>query len=314
MAEESFPVIEKPLSADQWQSVTSGIGDGVLDEGGSPYTLVNISNASNTAEVSVSSSKGYAHAILKGFYHKIDANLTLDIPAVTAATTYYVALQYDPVRATNGDLPVKLDAYTSLDRSQGKEYLVLYEIDRAPNQLLTDAPRRWVRARVSPSIVVSRGRELPNSAHTMRWATAFIHGGGTGVPDIRVNSESGWRSLLSPAWEDLPDVSSAVRASGGQQLAIQRTGTTRKIRGRVRRQSGASYLAGQTDGYIIAYLSDRDVPEFSSRHVAQGLFGAGETTVQILIQAVDRQIRVIVPHAVTQVDLGTIEWQVPEVN
>lgn len=311
MAEESFPVIEKPLSADQWQSVTSGIGDGVLDEGGSPYTLVNISNASNTAEVSVSSSKGYAHAILKGFYHKIDANLTLSIPAVTAATTYYVALQYDPVRATNGDLPVKLDAYTSLDRSQGKEYLVLHEIDRAPNQLLTDAPRRWVRARVSPSIVVSRGRELPNSAHTMRWATAFIHGGGTGVTDIRVNSESGWRSLLNPEWEQLPDVSSATYGASGYRLAIQRAGTQRKMRGRFGRASGADYLASNSDGYIIAYLDEKDTPTATSRHL---VYGSGDTYAYVAFYARDSEIRIHVAKNCNWIDLGTIEWSVPEVN
>lgn len=311
MAEESFPVVEQPMSADQWRSVTSGIGDGVLDEGGSPYTLVNISNASNTAEVSVSSSKGYAHAILKGFYHKIDANLTLDIPAVTTATTYYIALQYDPVRATSGDLPVKLDAYTSLDRSQGKEYLVLYEIDRAPDQLLTDAPRRWVRARVSPSIVVSRGRELPNSANTMRWATAFIHGGGTGVTDIRVNSESGWRSLLNPAWEELPDVSSATSGTSGYRLAIQRTGTQRKMRGRFRRASGADYLASNSDGYIIAYLGSNDTPTATSRH---WVYGGGDTLAYVTFYAGNGQIRVNVTKNCNWIDLGTIEWSVPEVN
>ena len=37
MAEESFPVVEQPMSADQWQSVTLGIGNGILDEGGFPY-------------------------------------------------------------------------------------------------------------------------------------------------------------------------------------------------------------------------------------------------------------------------------------
>src|SRR5699024_12431296 len=53
--------------------------------------------------------------------------------------------QYDPLRE---ELPVKLDAYTSLDRSQGKQYVILHEIDRQPNQLLTDAVRRFVRPRV----------------------------------------------------------------------------------------------------------------------------------------------------------------------
>lgn len=311
MAEESFPIVDQPMSADQWQSVTSGIGDGVLDEGGSPYSLTNFSNADNTVEVTVSTTKGFSHAILKGFYHKIDANTVLTIPAVTAATTYYIALQYSPVRASSGGLPVKLDAYTSLDRSQGKEYLVLHEIDREPNQLLTDATRRWVRARVSPTIVVSRGRELPNPANTMRWATAFIHGGGTGITDIRVNSESGWRSLLNPDWETLPDVTSATYGTSGYRLAIQRAGTQRKMRGRFRRSSGADYLASNSEGYIIAYLNASDTPTATSRH---WVYGGNDTLAYVTFYAGNSQIRVNVTKNCNWIDLGTIEWSVPEAN
>ena len=308
MAEQSFPIVEQPLSAEQWRSVTLGIGDGVLDEGGSPYTYRNPSNADNTAEIGVSTSKGEASAILKGHYHLIDEPVKITLPAVTTATTYYVALQYDPLRT---EMPVKLVVVTSLDRSSGKEYLVLYEVDRSPNQLLTDADRRWVRPRISPVLTVSRGRELPPSSSVMRWTLALIHGGGTGVPDLRVNSESGWRSLLNPDWEPLPDINSATDNGSGNRLSIQRLGTTRKMRGRFRRASFANYLASNSDGYIIAYLDDKDTPPWPSSHV---VYGSGRAAAHVAFTGGNNQVRVTVSKDCAWIDLGTIEWSVPEVN
>lgn len=314
MAEYSYPVPEQPMPVDNWQSVTRGLGDGVFDEGGSPYQLTNLSNATNTVELTAANMGGNvrrSHAILGGFYHKIDANLTLSVPAVTTATTFYIALQLDTTRATEGGLPVVADVFTSLDRTSGKEYLVLHEIDRQPNQLLTDAARRWVRPRISPVISVSRGRELPPSASVMRWSLALIHGGGTGVTDLRVNSESGWRSLLNPAWETLPDVSSATYGTSGYRLAIQRAGTQRKMRGRFGRASGANYLASNSDGYIIAYLDEKDTPTATSRH---WVYGGGDTLAYITFFAGNGQVRVNVTSNCAWIDLGTIEWSVPEVN
>src|SRR5699024_9148291 len=180
MTETSFPVVEEPLTADQWSAVTLGIGSGILDTGGGPYFLANFSNVSNTVDVTVSQD-GYAQAIVAGFYHKMDADVTLSIPAVSSPTTYHIALQYDPLRAAR---PVQLGAFTGLDRTQGKQYVVLHEIDREPDQLLTEATRRWVRPRVVPTIMVSRPRELP-PASSVLWGTVGIcHGGSINEPDI----------------------------------------------------------------------------------------------------------------------------------
>lgn len=314
MAELSGPIEEHPLPSSEWPTITKGIGNGVLDEGGSPYQLTNFSNATNTVELTAANMGGNvrrSHAILGGFYHKIDENLVLSIPAVTTATTFYIALQLDPVRSTEGRLPVQAGVFTSLDESQGKQYLVLHEIDRQPDQLLTDASRRWVRPRLSPVITVSRGRELPPSSSVMRWTLALIHGGGTGVTDLRVNTESGWRSLLNPGWETLPDISSATYGSSGHRLAIQRAGTGRKMRGRFGRASGADYLASNTDGYIIAYLDEKDTPTATSRHL---VYGSGDTFAYVAFYARDSQIRIHVASNCNWIDLGTIEWSVPEVD
>lgn len=313
MAEESFPVIEKPLSAEQWQSVTLGIGSGVLHEGGFPYNLTNISNQDNTVQVTVSSTQGYAHAIVHGFYHKIDAPVTLSVPAVSSATTYYIALQYDPLRE---ELPVKLDAYTSLDRSQGKQYVILHEIDRQPNQLLTDAVRRFVRPRVAPTIIVSRPRELPDPSTVLWGTTAVIHGGSPGIADLRMaigTTDDGprtWQSILSPPWEALPDTTNAVRYTSGVAKQIQRIGRQRKITGRVRRASQEPYWSSSDAGYLIASLAAKDLPAGAQRFTVRG---SGGVTGYVEANRQNSELRLWIPSGSTYwVDLGVIEYTADE--
>lgn len=164
MAEQSFPVIEKPMTDDQWKSVTLGIGDGILDGGGNPYKLT-LSNQTDQATIGLDSKTGYNHAILKGFYHKMDEAIALAIPAVSTKTTYTVALQYDPTRQ---DTPVKLGVFKgTLDRSSGKEYLPLWTLTRSPNQLLSDATLTEIRAHVTPVMQVNRYQDLPDPASVL---------------------------------------------------------------------------------------------------------------------------------------------------
>lgn len=314
MAEESFPVIEKPLSAEQWRSVTLGIGSGVLDEGGFPYSLANISNQDNTVQVTVSSTQGYAHAIVHGFYHKIDAPVTLSVPAVSSPTTYYIALQYDPLRE---ELPVKLDAYTSLDRSQGKQYVVLHEIDREPDQLLTDAVRRFVRPRVAPTIIVSRPRELPDPSTVLWGTTAVIHGGYPGIADLRMaigSTDDGpreWKSIFSPPWEPLPDTTSAIQnPTSGVGKAIQRIGQQRKIVGRIARADGRVYTAASSAGYRVVSLEPKDRPRGFQRFTVRG---SGKVTGYVDVSRVDSEVRLFITEGSTGwVDLGIIEYTADE--
>lgn len=167
MAETSFPVLEKPLSDVQWKTVARAFGTGVMDEGGNPYNLTNLSNINNTATIAVDTRVGYNHAVVSGFYHKMDTPVTVSLPAVSSTTTYYVALRYDP---TDKAMPVKLVAVTSLDTSGGKEYLVLWEVTRNANQLLTDSARVKKRPIISPTLVVDTPSALP-AATSVLWGT-----------------------------------------------------------------------------------------------------------------------------------------------
>ena len=98
MVESSFPMRNTPMSDEEWKLVTLGVGSGVLNEGGDPYRLTNINNATNQVTVNVSTQTGLAQAIVAGFYHRLDAPVVLDVPAVTKATTYWIVLEYSPDR------------------------------------------------------------------------------------------------------------------------------------------------------------------------------------------------------------------------
>ena len=124
MAEESFPMRDEPMTDEQWKQVTLGIGSGVLNEGGDPYRLTNINNATNQVTVNVSSTTGLAQAIVAGFYHRLDAPVVLDVPAVTTATNYWIVLEYSPLRLESSEPPVQLKVVTALDATSGRQYLV----------------------------------------------------------------------------------------------------------------------------------------------------------------------------------------------
>lgn len=158
MTEISFPRSEEQVNQDQWKSITLGIGDGVMDERGNPYNLVKLDNVTNTGVIAVDTVTGYNHAILKGYYHKMDAPITVSFPPVASDTTYNVALVYDPL---NQAMPVSLKVLTSMPRTSGKEYLLLWQVTRKSNQLLTDATPKKFRPTISPVIQADYPENLP---------------------------------------------------------------------------------------------------------------------------------------------------------
>lgn len=155
MAEQSFPIVDQPLSADRWSAVTRGIGSGIITDDVMQYSISKRDNAANT--VTIAAGTKVAQAIVAGFYHTMDADVVLSVPAVTSARTYHIGLTYDPL----AEVPVTLAARTSVPSGSGKVYLPLFEIARSPNQLLTDAAFTDKRVYISPSISVQRESALP---------------------------------------------------------------------------------------------------------------------------------------------------------
>lgn len=315
MAEQSFPMREAPMTDEQWKQVTLGIGTGVLNEGGEPYRLTNISNATNQVTVNVSTDTGLAQAIVAGFYHRIDEPVVLDVPAVTSATDYWIVLEYSPLRLESSEPPVQLKVVKdALDFSQGKQYLVLHKFYRRPNELLTDANYRAVKPRIAPLLQVRESSELPEADEVLRGTVAVVHGD---YPDIKIaKAESGkplaWVSVMSGGWSTLADHANTVSFAGSPKQ-MKRSGQTRSLRGQFYRPSGAYTTSSQ--GYIVANLEPDDIPKRGMRFpvvpVNNGTGAGADADAYIAVSAANNEVRLYLTRGTCgRIDMGQISWDV----
>lgn len=324
MAEESFPVIEQPMNGDQWRAVTLGIGSGILDQGGFPYRLKNFSNVDNTAVLQAVTSGGRpgAQAILEGFYHRLDEDMKLSFPAVSSRTRYYVVLQYDPL---NTETPVRVRVVTSLDTSQGKNYLHLYNVVREPNQLLTDADVRMIRPRVAPVQVYTSESDMPQ-AHKTLWGTlAIVHNGRNGdnaqiFMSMNTNSSGDdaedswfWKKVYDPSdgrfvWEERGDTGTYISPSHGYDRAIGRRGKRRKFRGRVARANGSPFNPGGAYQIWSGDLPASDRPGETQRFVTA--CGNNAPTFAAVEVSATGSITAQVSARTYWIGLDGIEWEV----
>ena len=315
MAEESFPMRGEPMTDEQWKQVTLGIGNGVLNEGGDPYRLTNINNATNQVTVNVSTTTGLAQAIVAGFYHRIDAPVVLDVPAVTKATNYWIALEYSPLRLESSEPPVQLKVIKDgLDFSQGKQYLVLHRFYRRANELLTNANYRAVKPRIAPLLQVRDTSELPEPGEVIRGTVAVVHGD---YPDIKIAKDEpgqplAWVSILSGKWQTVGDRTNAVNFQGAPKQ-FRRVGTTRYLRGQFHRTNGA-YTA-TSSGYLVATLAEGDVPKQGMRFpvtpVVQGTGNITDASAYVVISSLNNEIRLYLTRGTCgRIDLGQISWDV----
>lgn len=224
MAEESYPVVEQPVSAAQWSTMAQAGGDGIIDRGNWPFWPGAVSSASNTVTIKPSRYKSKSgpssgiqagEAVLSGFYYRMTTDMVLTVPAVTTDTTYWVALQYDPLRGSSAGGPIKLGVFKgALDRTQGKTYLVLWSVARKNNQTLQDAwgaAAQQYRPRVSPQLTVSAVEHLPAETETLVDTCAFIRDTGAtwraesdGTGGIKWARSENTRTLpfiAAPGWD-----------------------------------------------------------------------------------------------------------------
>ena len=316
MAEESFPMRDEPMTDEQWKQVTLGIGNGVLNEGGDPYRLTNINNATNQVTVNVSTTTGLAQAIVAGFYHRIDAPVVLDVPAVTKATNYWIVLEYSPLRLESSEPPVQLKVIKDgLDFSQGKQYLVLHRFYRRANELLTDANYRSVKPRIAPLLQVRDTSELPEPGEVIRGTVAVVHGD---YPDLKIakadpGQSVAWVSILSGKWQDVGDRANTTNFPGAPKQ-FKRVGQTRYLRGQFYRATGGGYGTSGA-GYLVATLGDADLPKQGMRFpVTPVIHGSGniaDADAYIVISAMNNEIRLYLTRGTCgRIDMGQISWDV----
>ena len=241
MAESSFPVLEQPLTDQQWGQVTLGFGSGVLGATSGNYALVGVNNATNTAQISSGGSGSISQAVVSGYYHRIDSNHSISLPAISSGTrTYYIGLTYDPLKHAEPSGPVSITVTTSKPSGSGKVYLPLYEVPRRPNELLTDAiaKARVRRVLISPTLSVASIEELPDPATMMQGAlcqTSNLNmiwrvSGSRWVPlnTSEIQSPytmSGWRVVIPAGGIELSYLADGRRLAKISNAQIVRTGS-----------------------------------------------------------------------------------------
>ena len=175
--EFSYPVVDQAVSSSMWQDMMKAFGSGIVSYGQYPYRLdeAQTSDINNSVVIvpATDVKEKDSVGIIEGFVHSLEEPKTLTVPAVATRTRYLIALQYDPTQHDRPGGPIKLDVFAgTLDQSQGKRYVLIYEGWRDPSTVVSSITWTPVRARVGGNITVSRADQLPNPHHSgLLWGT-----------------------------------------------------------------------------------------------------------------------------------------------
>ena len=295
--EFSYPVVNQPMNDEMWQYVTLGLGDGVLDEGGQPYWLRGRENVNDTVKITVSTTKNTAQAVLRGFYHRLTADKTFTVPAVSKTTTYHFCLTYDPAASTTPGGPISLQMYAGEPpTTMGRFHIVLWKITRTPSQLLTAATVERVRPKITPVITVDTTAHMP-SANNVLWGTRCL------VDDIKAEYRAGGASEDGPrTWIPLadsyarPDTDLYKWAGTGARQGSTRIGSLVVLEGRVARTNGADFYASTTIGYAILVLPESHRPSAERRFMTKGPGINSEAKSATIVVSTNGEVRAY-PHA-----------------
>ena len=151
MTETSFPIVDQKLTDGAWAQTVGAVGNGILDDWGSPYRIT--VNTNDTVTIRKSTVSGYARAVVNGFGHQMDADITLPVPAVSSPTRYYVGLLYSP---SNAAQPVKLVVLkgSEVPLETGQEFLTLHQFSLGAGQTLAASTLFSPLPSIRPSIQV----------------------------------------------------------------------------------------------------------------------------------------------------------------
>jgi hypothetical protein len=311
--EYSYPVVGRPMTDDQWGWVTKGIGNGLLDQGGGPYSLTGRSNSTDTATLGVSNYGGGANAIVNGFYHHLSAPMKLSFPPVTSTTTYYVCLTYDPVEVDSLTGPVKVKVYTTTPpTTSGRIHVILYTLTRKPNQLLSETEMVRYRQRIAPFGYVWTREQLPPPEQNL-WGQCYIVGNDRDI--VYTDGDDGttpnrWTSLFTYTYNTVDDNNTYKWPGHGTRIALAQTGNTVKLRGRVALTSGNKFSAGA--GYNVMRINKARVRGWQMSFIADTSDGTARVVINADYTADPTNVSVTVqPHQpCTWVSLDGIQWDV----
>ena len=271
MDEMSFPIAEKALNSLQWQAVSVATGSGIADRGGRPFWLRDLSNTTDSAHRTVSTTTKTAEASIMGFFFQMKKDVQVPLPPVSSPTTYHIGLEFDPTRLKDATGPIRRVVHkNTIPYTAGRIYLPLWEVTRKPNQLLSDAEVTQKRPKLSPQIHVDYPESMPDPRTQLWGATCYIRlGDEAGATYVAAGSSEETGGPTS--WRELTQVRTVGKDSSGAYLwagaRLEREGKKRRVYGRVKRANGSEFDTS-SNGFQVWYLSEKDRPASNS-----GLFG-----------------------------------------
>lgn len=210
--EYSYPVSNQGITQDQFRNMMRGLGKGTLtqhtaDTAQNSYRLVDHgtdseTNQRNTLILRPATTTGQAETVSNGFFHVLTDDIELPFPAVTSPTTYHVTVTYDPrlFKTT----PLKVEVYPGPPpTTYGRDHVVLFKVQREPNQLLSQATRTPVNQWLGNIINVWAETQLPDPTHVEYGTLAVVLRGNQ--PTLYTSrGVHGWVNVLSSEWVNLP--------------------------------------------------------------------------------------------------------------
>jgi hypothetical protein len=312
--EFSYPLVGQPMTDEMWGWVTRGVGNGILSYGGGAYTLTGRDNATDTATLQVSTlDGGQGHALVNGFYHHLSEPKTISLPAVSATTTYYICLTYDPVGLDQKGGPVTVQVYAGTPPTMlGKIHVILYTVTRKANQLLTDATVSRYRQRIAPLGYVWTRDQLPDVTKCL-WGQAYIVGSDRDI--VYTDGDDGstpdrWTSLFTYVYTSSDDDATYKWPGHGSRRALAQTGKTVKLRGRVALTSGNTFKVG--DDYNVMRINKARVRNWAQSFITDTSAGTARVLINASTTADPTNVSVTVtPHQTCSwVSLDGIQWDI----
>lgn len=283
--EYSYPAVGQAVDEEMWKFITLALGDGVLARPGHPYWLQEPSNANNTMKLIVSESSADAQAVLKGFYHRMVEDMVLEFPMPMTNTTYYVVLELNPLKAHSPEGPISVKVYPNeLNTESGRQHLILWTVERKPNQLLTDAKVTQRRPKIAPTLAVDSDDQLP-PLESVLWGTLVVVGGSQQAAEIvragggdETGAPTVWVNVTNPDWYEPGDTDTYEWAGHGYHRGRRQVGDTMEFRGRIQKTDGTKFIpgGGSSRGYLMWTLSEG--PEEEQRFIT----AASGTNKQLL--------------------------------
>ena len=230
-AEYSFPVASQGITQHQYTQMNLGTGNGILHRYPETYYIETHptdaeTNARNTLLLKVTRHDvegAVAEASIEGFYHRLTETIEIPIPAVTTSTQFYVTITYDPRKFKTN--PAKIEVWqNSLPTQSGLKHIILGRVDRAPNQVLTQAYIRRMRQYASPVISVPYETTLPPAEDFLHGTIAAIGAQGRGGLYTNYSPTGEWENLLVGDWENCSIYATSPYSWGGSASARRRSG------------------------------------------------------------------------------------------